>query len=56
LCHKMMPIFTMIGEKEVTAILRKYEMESKDYQMMTPEEAETLVTRIMKVIETAKQY
>lgn len=56
LCHKMMPIFTMIGEKEVTAILRKYEVESKDYQMMTSEEAETLVTRIMKVIETAKQY
>lgn len=56
LCHKMMPIFTMIGEKEVTAILRKYEVESKDYQMMSPEEAETLITHILKVIETAKQY
>ncbi len=55
LCHKMMPIFTMIGADKVVGILRKYEHDTSDYEMISEAELNVLLEEISKIVDDVKK-
>ena len=55
LCHKMMPIFAMMGEDKIVFILKKYESGVTPSTMITSCEMDVLNSRIKEILDLAKK-
>lgn len=55
LCHKMMPIFAMMGEDDIVFILRKYESGIGDISAVVPEDIDELKSKVKNIVDLAKE-
>ncbi len=55
LCHKMLPIFAMMGENDIVFILKKYENGVTPDAMITADEMAKLTSEIKDIVEKAKK-
>lgn len=55
-CHKMLPMFVLLGAVDIERILRKYDVEAENVPWMTAEEKENLFKLLNDLIELVKQY
>ena len=55
LCHKMLPIFTLIKDKDIEFVLRKYEKGVTRDSMISTGEMKILKDRVGVIVEEAKK-